>query len=619
MAGDLIHCFEREGRKYAVDPETCFCFECDAISWDVLQYYPDTPANRIYHILGETYEIKELREVIGELEWLRATKSILRAPKKEDMEKLFEVDRGISRVSVDSGGVNDQNALEEIGRLSVALLLGRSGNKEALELELTAHRFVNAPRRLAELARYAFAQAALAGKKLTVAVRISPVQPADMPDVLKPHTVGVRIEPAEAGDLDAIASGLAREKPRKLAQWAGIIEKAGGGSIVVTPRTARFSGAIEELEDSGFDKIEFDVDTALAEDTNLSATDMMAQLEVCARYYARRLLKHRYFRLDPVASLFWRIYNGTVLRRADPAGTNALAVDSEGAIYPSRHMMRRGIHKLGSIRDGRIDEHAAGEFDDIGSLTTPACLRCWARNLCGGGATSVHEAFSGSFRVPHETWCDAQRRWIEAAVAAFSALSAEGVNFTRMYHVLDNKQTKPSVFALARAAFRMNIGVRPIEEADAQWLTKWEDWNDATYFSFHERSVLLATKYDREMDALHPRGAERELVLIRKTGDPLGLLKIRPERVPGLAQAWLYMHDPADYASRAVQRSFRSVLKEAAAQPGIRRIIVPCQTSETGLSEFLEAVGFSAAGTLREALYLHGGYRDVTIYAASAA
>ena len=36
----------------------------------------------------------------------------------------------------------------------------------------------------------------------------------------------------------------------------------------------------------------------------------------------------------------------------------------------------------------------------------------------------------------------------------------------------------------------------------------------------------MATRYEREMDALHPQTLDQELVLVRKDGTPFGLLKL---------------------------------------------------------------------------------------------
>jgi RimJ/RimL family protein N-acetyltransferase len=240
-------------------------------------------------------------------------------------------------------------------------------------------------------------------------------------------------------------------------------------------------------------------------------------------------------------------------------------------------------------------------------------MHCWARNLCGGGAVAVHHALTGSYRTPHEPWCEVQRAWMAAAVSAFQRLSSKGVHFERVYKTLGHRG-KPSLFLLAKAVLTMTVGVRPIEEGDAPMLAQWENWNTAAYFVVNENGILLATQYDREMDSLYPKGIDQELLLVRKNGTPFGLFKVRPDRIPGTAYAWIYMHDETDYASETVRRGFRAILKEASGQQAIRRLLVPAGPGEHGLQAFLEALGFTRAGVLREALYLHDHYHDVTLF-----
>ncbi|HNR30532.1 MAG TPA: GNAT family N-acetyltransferase, partial [Candidatus Hydrogenedentes bacterium] len=315
--------------------------------------------------------------------------------------------------------------------------------------------------------------------------------------------------------------------------------------------------------------------------------------------------------------LFLRIYQGEPVRRTDPVGTNELAVDASGGVYPSRLWMGNPAFRAGILEEGRLDEALLKRFDDVGAVTTPACMRCWARGLCGGGVAAVHHALSGNFRLPHAPWCDAQRAWLEAAVAAFNLLAARGVHFTRIYQNL-GRAGRPSLFQLARAAFGARVGVRPLEEGDAELLTRWENWNEAAYFLCTESGMFMATRYDREMDSLYPRDYEREFMLLRKTGAPIGLMRVRPDRIPRTARAWLYLRDQADYADRSVHRGLRHILEEAAkqtAEGGLRRITVPVSPSEDALAGFLDALGFQREGVEREALYLHGRYHDVRIYA----
>jgi radical SAM protein with 4Fe4S-binding SPASM domain len=304
------------------------------------------------------------------------------------------------------------------------------------------------------------------------------------------------------------------------------------------------------------------------------------------------------------------------MRRADPIGTNELAVDRDGVIYPSWRMLGNEGFRVGVFESGKLDEAALSEYENLGSTAVAGCRRCWARNLCGGGNAAVHYALSGSVRKPNAAWCDAQRSWMGAAVSAFNLLSSLGVNFTRVYNTL-TPSAKPSLFTMLRAAMGMTVVMRPIEESDAEMLVRWENWDESAYFLFNERGTLLATKYDREMDSLHPQSFDMEMILVRKSGQPIGLLKFRPDKTPGVANGWLYLRKPEDYASDDIRKGFRFLLKQASAQQSLRRIVVPAAAYEKPLQDFLTALGFTKAGTQREALYLHNKYHDVHMYSVS--
>jgi uncharacterized protein len=635
MPATTLHRFESDGKRFVIDSETCFCFECDAISWDVLEYYPQTPANHILHLLEDRYARKELEEVIGELEWLRSCKSILPALKQEDLPKTYELERGLKRLTVviseavpgavpksgkgwfASGSGAPAAGAPEWFDEAVNLLLARSGPQKTLDLELRFPASPSSLDRWAARCAAALKTARMAGKELTVAFHVTPLTVAKPPRGLAGHVLGARLELQHPADpLSAL-----REYAAALNQLGALAKvfqssKPGiGGRLTLVPGGPDFSGAVEVLHEAGFRAIDIDLDSAFVRNRALDPEAMLGGLHQAAVYYAKRLLEHKYFRLDPVAPLFLRIYHGTPERRSDPAGLHELAIDPHGVHFPSPLFIGNEEFVLGSVTDGTLDEDHLRRFEDVGALTTPECLRCWARNLCGGGTAAVHQALSGSFRQPHEPWCDAQRAWMERAVAAFNLLSSEGVNFTRMYSYLGHT-AKPSLFQMVRAAFRMNVGLRPIEEADAALLTRWENWNDAAYFTFTESGMLIATRYDREMDSLHPRGYEQEFILIRKNGGPFGLLKIRPDRIPGTALVWIYMRNAEDYTSAAVRKSFQTLLKEVGGQQGLRALLTPVGPAENPLAMFLQSVGFEPAGELREALYLHGDYHPVRLFRA---
>lgn len=639
MLGQLIHRFERDGRRFAIDPESCFCFECDEISWDVLEHYPRLPANQIYQLLGARHDRKELQEVVGELEWLRAAKSILTPPKKEDLVKIYDLERGLKHLTVvlpepadaDAAPVRRRwfgtNATPARGgyalaQTAVRLLPMRSGTQKDLSLELVARGALRDPAGVAGLCAEAAQAARLAGKKLRLAVSLDGPQVARLPEALAGHGLRFTVEfgPEFAKEYGFFINSLANCAGQSLERFCKALhpdDKDVQGRVTLRPCRGQFSEAVQVLDEAGFLVIALDMDGAFAADGAPAPAAMLEGMNQAAAYYAERLLKRKYFRLDPLAALFKRIYTGTPQRRMDGAGTNELAVDAAGDIYPGQGLCGVAAYRCGNVA-AEIDEAMLARFEDVGALTTGPCIGCWARTLCGGGATGVHHALTGSFRQPHPDWCDYQRQWLAGAIASFHRLSSAGVHFDRVYKTLGRRE-KPSLFLMARMALTMHIGARPIEEADAAMLTQWENWNEASYFLFNETGVLLATRYDREMESLHGKGLDQELVLTRRNGEPFGLLKVRPDKTPGVARIWIYFHNPEDYKSDAIRKSFRTVLNEAGDKQGIRKLLAPAASYEAGLREFLTALGFNEEGTLREALYLHGQYHDVAMYGGSAA
>lgn len=615
MQTQSLHRFTQNDKRFALDPETCFCFECDTISWDVLEHYPDATANRIVHVLRDKYAPAEINEVISELDWLRATKSIIPTKNIEALKTEFELKKGIQRLTL---CLDDRAPVS--GRIEDALqlLLARSAEHDRLHFELQFGHPKNIDiNHLTHTCEHAHKAAQLAGKTITVALHrlLNTTQSAKHAKAaFEPHEIGLYLEIpnttptpqslqlfANPGPIEKLPKRLERESQQLPA------------TLTIQPRHADFIHAVKFAVEIGFKSISLDLPGAWASQTKLIPHDIAKSLQTVAKFYAEELLKQHYFKLEPIANLFHRIYEGKPIDRADPAGSNQLAIDTAGNIYPTPLFVGQQKFQFGSLDLGTFDETARKHFDDLGTATTLTCRTCWARHLCGGGHAAIHQALSGSFRQPHPAWCDAQRDWLESAVAGFSLLASAGINFARIHTTLGQTQ-KRSLLHTAQAFFRTDLAVRPIEEADAQWLATWENWNDAAYFVFNESSMMMSTRYDRETDSLHPRDYEHELIIIGKDGAPAGLLKVRPERFAQAARAWLYLHRNTDYEDRTLQKAFRTLLKDLGARQSLQRITIPVGPHDNGLRTFLQQVGFTHEGTEREALYLHGQYHDVHIF-----
>jgi len=592
-----------------MDTQTCFCFECDRITWDVLEWYPQEPVNRIYHLLEGKHLRKELEEVVGELEWLRVTKAILGAPGDQELLELATRTGGLTRVVVMmSNTPEDIPRVERAGRL----LLARSGNEKNLALSL---RFDNTSVRdaagLANILDELRRTARMAEKALRLDADL-PFQPLrDSREAL----FRCRLTPPDTGDLAAFLQGMTSLSTGKPAAALEAFRKKfspGSVRIVAIPASEKFHGLVEALHKAGYSDIVLDIPSAWAAGHLQDPEAVTDALLANAAYFADQLLKNTLFRVEPLASLFNTIHTGTPVYRRDKSGVEVLGVDTDGALYPSPAFIGGQAYGLGNLAAGDLNEAAREPFLLSGALQIPPCLRCWARGLCGGGYAAIHHARTGSVRTPDERWCNAQRRWCAGAVAIFHRISSSGVNFSHLVSAMQPQTRHLSLFTVAKSIFQGRLGVRPLREDDAPWLVRWENWNRAAYFVCNDTGALTATQYDREMDALHPLPHIRELVLTRRDGTPCGLIRMCP--VTERRLAWLYLHDADAYGKAGLRLTLQDLLGEVCRAGQLRHVLTPVTAGETGLAGALLDAGFTRAGTQREALYLKGAYQDVDIY-----
>jgi len=611
-----LHRFERDGRRFVLDPESCFCFECDGVSWAVTALYPHEPMNRIVHLLKDEFPATEVEEVIGELEWLRASKSILSPTKLEDEEKRYAIEPGLTDLYVDvrhEDATRDVKPVGELLRSAMTLLLTRSAAQP--KLRLTVRFSCNAgdtpaDAELDEAIQGARSIAAASGKPCTIEVIADASTGGAAPAAL----AGCDVRYAGVlGDARSVA-GIRKASRSGLKTVLKFLKPIEAGRVLFTPAMPDWRAAMETLWGSGAVYVALDWTAAMTRETFADRNAMREfYRSLCdeTASYVEKAARGGALRFEPAMSVFLRVYDGTPERRTDPAGLRSLAIDAAGGVYATRHDLGRSDKRLGWIEDGPLDEPQLARYADVGSLTTAECRSCWARYLCGGGAAAVHEARTGSIRRPDPAWCDAQRDWIEAAIAAFQRLQSHGVDIHALTQTT-KAGARPSFRQMARVMTRGMLRVRPIAEADAEWLARWARWNTAAYFALSVDGVLLTTVYDKEMDALHPRGVDQELVLQRANGDAIGLVRIRPER-EGVATLWVYLRDTADYASGAVRRGFKNLLQELPAGETVRQVLAPVGPDEDELAAFLHAVGFTPVGVERQGLYLHGAYHDVRV------
>lgn len=614
MACPALYKFEVDGKYFAVDTETCFCFECDRISWDVLDYYPHESINRIYFLLKDIHPRKEVEEVVGELEWLRATKAILkRHNDKALLGKISQIS-GLKRIvlQLDTSG----RGLEWVSTVGT-FLLARSGDETHLTVSVRGERsdFAQMAPHLNGLEKI-FIAARLAGKKFSVELDF-PIHPVEKSEEGSSGCIfRCRILLSDYSDLLALSESIATWPEKKIKEIAKEPQKwprIDYCCIVAQPISERCGMALQVLGAAGYTTSVIDLPMAWMMCPSTDPYALVDALKTNGTYYVEALKRRKSFLAEPFASLFHSIQEGIPCLRYDDSGTGTLAVDAQGKLYPSICFLGMEQFVWGNLSSGSFNESCQEMFRGLGVFQNPVCIECWARGFCGGGHSAIHYVRSNNVSKPEKNWCDAQRQWITHAVALFNQVSSSNIKFADIISGTLPAPEKLSFLTVMKAIFTGRYSVRPLKEEDAPWLVQWQNWNRAGYFVCNETGMLLGTQYDREMDALHPLPFESELVLTQSNGNPCGLIKLRPIVEKRLVWAWIYLHKTAlDHPSVAIG-TLRQLLKEFTLSQPSFPILCPVTQEEIALKRIMVAAGFQHVGIQRKALYQKGGYHDVDI------
>lgn len=98
------------------------------------------------------------------------------------------------------------------------------------------------------------------------------------------------------------------------------------------------------------------------------------------------------------------------------AGKSFVMIDSKNDIFPCVWSPNKPAEALGS--GTYISESKRAQFQKP-LVEKQGCNTCWARYLCGGGCSYVHEKASGSKGIPAEVFCFQSRSLISLAISYY--------------------------------------------------------------------------------------------------------------------------------------------------------------------------------------------------------
>jgi uncharacterized protein len=113
---------------------------------------------------------------------------------------------------------------------------------------------------------------------------------------------------------------------------------------------------------------------------------------------------------------FERLDSRTAIKNFCGAGRSAVSIDSRNNIYPCPWSVGDRAQKIGS---GQSLESAkiATFLDD--QVNRPDCNSCWAKNLCGGGCSFIHQSWISSPKSANQGFCQRTKDLISIALVYY--------------------------------------------------------------------------------------------------------------------------------------------------------------------------------------------------------
>ncbi|MCA1902462.1 MAG: SPASM domain-containing protein [Candidatus Hydrogenedens sp.] len=606
-----IHRFEKNGRYFAVDIKTPFCFECDKITFDVLEYYPEQTQTKILNLLASTYTRDELLEVWGELEWLRAIGSILKTQKIETWANTLTQTIGLHTISF-LIGENIETLIKETIPLTLLRAIPHIYAQTTFKLNFFMNPANIYPWTKIQKIIQQILQIFITINDKKISINLCIPLPEHIYEELK-----INKEEKIFIVFEKITNDIYQKLTGNSTTDIKNVLNESYAKIWYLPENIPFTTTVEKLQKYGTKKIVIDLFAPFILNPNLNIHTVYNEITNLSHYYAQQLIKRKQSIIEPFTELFKTIQQGNPVKRKDPAGAEEWFIADNGDVFGSYLYFLGNIHKLGNIYETEIPIQGSESIYRLGILATSVCSRCWAQNFCGGGCGAVHYCLTGKVTEPQTDWCNAHRKWIEDMIFLYQELNNSDALFTFEFPIktIPTKTNKLTVLKhIFRSFFKDYITIRPLKPQDETWLSHWETWNTSLYFTMNEGNILTTTQHEKEQDILTTNKTSEEFVITDKKSNPRGLLRIQPHKTPNLSTLFIYFHNPEDYDNTDIIEGFQLILEQIKTRFPENKWLVPVSNNDEKMKHFLEQLNFKRAGQLRDAIFFHNQYHPVDIY-----
>ena len=449
----MVHAFESNGRKYALDVESLSLVEVDDLTFELLTVFPESCPDRAIRRQG--YTAAEIQDAVSELTELKS-QGILYTPPLDttSLEESLNRDTGIKALCLHAahdcnlrcrycfasqGDYLTGRSLMPIDTAKAALeyLNTHSGARRNVEVDF----FGGEPLLNLDMMKEAVAcgrdLTAQGGKEFHFTVTTNGIGLTDavidffnkeMDNVVisidgRP-SVHDRMRPDRGGkgSYDRIIEGA-----KRFAAARGDRTYYVRGTF--TRESLDFAEDVKWLFGEGFREVSMEPVVGEGQPFHLTEDDLPAIYaeydRLAAWYLEQRLagadISFYHFNMD--------LYHGPCAPRrlvACGAGFEYLAVSPEGDLYPCHQFVGEDAYRMGHVGSGIQRAEIKDRFKGLSILTKEECRNCWAKYFCSGGCHAHAYFANGSLRKPSALSCAMQRKRIECALSIQATLADKG-------------------------------------------------------------------------------------------------------------------------------------------------------------------------------------------------
>jgi len=210
--------------------------------------------------------------------------------------------------------------------------------------------------------------------------------------------------------------------------------KAGGRPNIRATLTAYnmdISRLVKYMHSLGFSQILLDPVIADKDKPYAITKKLLKEVENSFREFAKEYLEVLLNNRNYIFSNFYHSMSDLYLCKQRiyycGAGKNYLAVTPKGDIFPCHCFQGLSEFKMGNVRTG-LNNELQNLFLNNHIYNRPACSKCWARNLCGGGCPYISVYYMKDIQKSYPVHCFFNKLYLKLAISIFYEISQKNVD-----------------------------------------------------------------------------------------------------------------------------------------------------------------------------------------------